>query len=170
MRREYDDPTVHVYKVVDTSNPDTPVAYAKWTVVKSGSGSLEGDKTPPKPPQVPEGDTNEHLFDQFIGDVTPIRQAHLSGPTIVLDNLSVDPANQRQGAGKLLVDTLVNFADETGLPCYVESTPAAREMYIHRGFREVDRVDIDLGRWEQGFGMYRTTILSRDAHGRGQEE
>ncbi|KAL8678351.1 MAG: hypothetical protein Q9186_005276 [Xanthomendoza sp. 1 TL-2023] len=172
MGREVDDPTVRFYKVVDTTNPAKIIACAKWTVVKSQLVTTGGNQdvpVPSSPPQVPGEDTNEALFNHFIGEATPIREAHLNGPTVVLDDLSVDPAHQRQGAGKLLLEVLIDFADESNLPVYVESTPAVRDMYLHRGFREVDHLEIDLGRWKPGCGVYSTVMLYRDAQKRGEE-
>ncbi|KAL8813930.1 MAG: hypothetical protein Q9223_006813 [Gallowayella weberi] len=173
MQREFGDTTVHFYKVVDTLDPGKIIAYAKWTVVKNGpvpTRQIQDIPATPNPPRVPCEDTNEALFNAFTGQATPIREAHLNGPTVVLDNLSVDSAHQRQGAGKLLLEALINFADEYGLPCYVESTSAIRDMYIHRGFREVDNLEIDLGSWKPGYGVYKTAMLYRDAQRRGEEK
>ncbi|KAL8799915.1 MAG: hypothetical protein Q9182_005534 [Xanthomendoza sp. 2 TL-2023] len=172
MQREFDDPAVRFYKVIDTLNPGKIIACAKWTVVKSQPEPMRRNQDIPvtsNPPQVPGEDANEALFNAFTSEATPIREAHLNGPTIVLDDLSVDSAHQRQGAGKLLLEALISFADEHGLPCYVESTPAVRDMYIHQGFREVDNLEIDLGRWKPGCGVYQTAMLYRDAQRRGEE-
>ncbi|KAL8727868.1 MAG: hypothetical protein Q9166_005745 [cf. Caloplaca sp. 2 TL-2023] len=175
MQREYDDPSVHFLKVIDTSKPNKLIAYAKWTVVRSQTvdrysnvwmnANADVLATPSRPPHVPAEETNELLFDQFMAKATPIRNAHIGTQTIVLDNMSVLPDQQRQGAGKLLLQTLVDFADERTLPCYVESTPFAHNMYIHQGFRDVDKLDIDLGKWKRGYGVYTTAMLHRDAKG-----
>ncbi|KAL8776938.1 MAG: hypothetical protein Q9213_008079 [Squamulea squamosa] len=166
MQHEFEDPNVHFYKVIDTSMPERLIACAKWIVTKGQSAPThDHDHVPATtftPPYVPSEDTNEPLFSQWTAEATPIREAYLKDRTIVLDDLSVRPEYQWQGAGKLLLKTFVGFADERVLPYYVESTPIAYNMYIHQGFREVDKVDMDLGQWKQGHGVYRITMLYRD--------
>ncbi len=169
---EYDSPDIHMYCVVDALDRDKLIAYAKWAVVNGqprddgGTGSVSGDGTLPvvssKAPHVPPEDTYDPLFQHFLSEATPIRKAHLTTQTIVLDDLSVKPEHQWHGAGKLLLRTLIDFADKKCLPCYIESTPGAYNMYTHQGFREVDKLDIDLGQWKQGYGVYRTSMLYRD--------
>ncbi|KAL8775224.1 MAG: hypothetical protein Q9209_000230 [Squamulea sp. 1 TL-2023] len=167
MQYEFEDPNVHFYKVIDTLTPERLIACAKWIVTRGLSAPTHDyDNTPAPafiPPFVSGEDTNEPLFSQWTAEATPIREAHLRVRTVVLDDLSVKPEHQWQGAGKLLLRTFIEFADERALPCYVESTPIAYNMYIHEGFHEVDKVDIDLGQWKQGFGVYRTSMLYRDA-------
>ncbi|KAI4240062.1 MAG: hypothetical protein L6R42_011594, partial [Xanthoria sp. 1 TBL-2021] len=74
----------------------------------SGIASMNGSEIPPAapsssstPPRVPKEDTNDQFFSHFLTLVTPLRSAHLTQQTLVLDDLSVLPEHQRQGAGKL---------------------------------------------------------------------
>ncbi|KAL8878273.1 MAG: hypothetical protein Q9198_003878 [Flavoplaca austrocitrina] len=191
MQRESRYPDVHIFCVVDTANQNKLIAFAKWVVIdgQTANAGKEGDapnqnpstagegtasmnetspaatSPPSSPPPVPPSDTNGALFNHFITAVTPIRSRHWTQKTLILDDLCVLPSHQWRGAGKLLLQTFIDFADEQKLPCYIESTPVAYDMYIHQGFREVDILDIDLGRWRQGGTVYRTSLLYRDAKG-----
>ncbi|KAI4268944.1 MAG: hypothetical protein L6R38_007662 [Xanthoria sp. 2 TBL-2021] len=154
------------------ASPDSGVRRNARNQNPSGIPSMSGSEIPPgapssssTPPRVPKEDTNDQFFKHFLTLVTPLRSAHLTQQTLVLDDLSVLPEHQRQGAGKLLLRTLIDFADSRNLPCYIESTPVAYDMYIHQGFREVDKLEIDLGQWRQGCNVYRTSLLYRDARG-----
>ncbi|KAL8853131.1 MAG: hypothetical protein Q9221_002013 [Calogaya cf. arnoldii] len=134
--------------------------------IRSPSTTSEGTPATPSPsaaPPVPPEDTNGPLFSHFISAISSLRSAHQPHQTVVLDDLSVIPEHQWQGAGKLLLRKLIDFADARNLPCYIESTPVAYNMYIHQGFREVDKLDIDLGKWRPGYAVYRTSLLYRDA-------
>ena len=191
MQRESRYPDVHIFCAVDTTNQNKLIAFAKWVVIDSqttnagkerdapnqnlstaGEGTASMNQTSPavpsppsSPPPVPPSDTNGALFNHFITAVTPLRSRHWTQKTLVLDDLCVLPSQQWRGAGKLLLQTLIDFADEQNLPCYIESTPVAYDMYLHQGFREVDTLSIDLGRWRQGGTVYRTSLLYRDAKG-----
>lgn len=186
MQRESRYPDVHIFCVVDTSNQNKLIAFAKWVVTDGQTAnvgkerdapnqnpSTAGPSPPPSlpprppssPPPVPPSDTNAALFNHFITAVTPLRSRHWTQKTLVLDDLCVLPSHQWRGAGKLLLRSLIDFADEQKLPCYIESTPVAYDMYIHQGFREVDTLDIDLKPWRQGGTVYRTWLLYRDAKG-----
>ncbi|KAL9014434.1 MAG: hypothetical protein Q9173_000916 [Seirophora scorigena] len=172
---------IHVFKAVDASRPDVILGYAKWIVEEgdliSGADAEQttiGEQTASQqqtatnslsfsPPPVADEDSNDSVFKAWLPGVVDIRCTYLTGTrTLVLDNLCVRPDHQRQGLGTLLLMKLVDFADQKSLPCYLESTPAALEMYRHHGFEKVDEVEIDLAKWKEGCGMYKTAIMYRN--------
>ncbi|KAI4144300.1 MAG: hypothetical protein L6R39_004246 [Caloplaca ligustica] len=178
MRREYPNSDMFFVKVVDTSSPDLILGFAKWTIEnhhlathtderntmdgKTRNGQENFTESSPLRPQVAEGDSNDAPFKEWMPELIGIRHRHLKGnPTLVLDELAVRPEHQWQGAGTLLLRHLVDFADAVGMPCYLESTPVAYSMYIRQGFRKVDEFVIDLGKWKEGYGMYKTAVLYR---------
>ncbi|KAL9001454.1 MAG: hypothetical protein Q9169_000029 [Polycauliona sp. 2 TL-2023] len=156
-------PTVQMFRVVDASDQDKTIAFARCTVVDGHPPPIVDDV---HAPPVPASDTNEPLFNSFRTAISPLRSTHLAHPPIIiLEDLCVTPSYQWRGAGKLLLKSLTDFADERNLPCYVESTPVAYNMYIHQGFREVDGLDIELREWRRGEAVYRTALLKRDKRG-----
>ncbi|KAL8829455.1 MAG: hypothetical protein Q9170_006163 [Blastenia crenularia] len=181
MQCEFNDPDIHFNKVVHSSAADRKIiGIARWTVEdlsilteREGVGESEEGKRNTgtsnwsfSPPDVPEEDTNEAFFNQWIPELIESRHKNITGnQTIVLDDLCVLPDYQRQGAGTLLLESLVDFADERGLPCYLQSTPFAYNMYTHHGFRNVDMIEIDLEKWKEGCEMYQVAIMYRDARG-----
>lgn len=62
----------------------------------------------------------------------------------MLNNLTIDPAHQGQGAGSLLLKWGVVQADERGLAICLESTPAGLKLYEKFGFREVKVIKADM--------------------------
>ncbi|KAL8948164.1 MAG: hypothetical protein Q9222_005629 [Ikaeria aurantiellina] len=167
----YHNPSVQIAKaVLDTPNHELIIGCAKWTELDIPLGEMEihngdyGQQAATNPPHVPDEDSDEDIFNEWMAGVVAIRKRYLNGkPIVVLDDLSVVPQHQRQGAGKLLLHHLVEYADARGLPCYVESTPIACDLYMRHGFRRVDGFEIDLGKWKPENDVYRTSMLYRDA-------
>ncbi|KAL8672198.1 MAG: hypothetical protein Q9168_003330 [Polycauliona sp. 1 TL-2023] len=135
---------------------------------------MEGTKENAIPPATPSStappvpdpnDTNPRLFNHYQSSIAPLRSAYQTPGVVMLDDLSVTPSHQWRGAGKVLLKRLTDFADKRNLACYIEATPVAYDMYIHQGFREVGRLDIDLVEWREGEGVYKIAVLVRDARG-----
>ncbi|KAL8907444.1 MAG: hypothetical protein Q9207_001414 [Kuettlingeria erythrocarpa] len=170
MRLEIGDPDIHFLKIADASAPDTILGYAKWTVT-GGSATRatrreEFAGEPFNPPAVPKEDSNVDIFNGWLPELVKKRRQYLAElHTVVLDDLWIAPDHQRQGAGTMLLRCLVNYADERGLRCYLESTPVALPMYWSQGFREVDTVEVNLAKWREGFGVYKAAILYRNVTG-----
>lgn len=169
---------MYFFKAAETSTSDKKViGFAKWTVEngnlvtdKDGKEEIaqEAEKTTSNssinPSEVREEVSNEAFFNYWLPNFIEIRHKHLTGKQIVmLDDLCVWPNHQRQGAGTLLLKKALNFADDRRLPCYLESTPLAQKMYTRQGFQHIDTVEIDLQQWKQGYEVYRTAILYREA-------
>ncbi|KAL8721207.1 MAG: hypothetical protein Q9225_002056 [Loekoesia sp. 1 TL-2023] len=179
MQCEFENPDIHFNKVVDSSDMDKEIiGCTKWTVengdiVTNKDNTMQNSErdeersignSPFHPPDVPEEDSKEANFSQWMSQVIEIRHKHLDRKrTIVLDDLSVLPDHQRHGAGTLLLKSLVDFADERALPCYLESTPLAYTMYTRQGFRNFDMVEIDLGKGKEGYEPYKAAMMYREA-------
>ena len=158
---------------------DKVLGCAKWTVenddldtgmdksVQSSEeeeGKRDVGKLPFHPPDVADEDSNEAFFNDWMPKVLKIRHRYLNKKqAVVLDDLAVLPDHQRQGAGTLLLNRFLDFADGRDLPRYLESTPLAQELYIRHRFQVIDTVEIDLGKWKQGNAVYKSAILYRDA-------
>lgn len=54
-----------------------------------------------------------------------------------------DPAYQRRGLARKLVAWGTRQADEYGLPAYVESSPAAHDVYRKEGFQDLECFELD---------------------------
>jgi GNAT superfamily N-acetyltransferase len=69
-----------------------------------------------------------------------------TGP-LDLAALGTAPKYQRQGAGAKLLEWGLERADDRGLTVYVEGTPAAVPLYERSGFREIERLKLELAPW-----------------------
>lgn len=185
MQCEYNNRDMQFFKAIDTSDRTKILGYAKWVIEGGiptrGTGNnkqpTDGDSksnggvhkrtampSPFRPPNVATGDSNGKLFRDWLPELIRKRHQYIDGTkTVALDDLWVVPDHQRQGIGTMLLEAFVRFADERGLPCYLESTPVAFDMYLFHGFRKVDELVIDLAKWREGFGMYKSAMLYRDA-------
>jgi len=85
----------------------------------------------------------------------------------VLKELYVRPEFQRKGIGGTLVEWGVKKADELGLVAYTEASPKGLGLYLKHGFKEVDRVTVDLEPWggEKGT-VHSYGLLVRNARAR----
>lgn len=73
------------------------------------------------------------------------------------------PEYQRKGLGSRLVKWGVDRADELGLSAYTEASEQGLNLYLRYGFKEVDRVTVDLEPWGGEKGSSNTYgLLFRD--------
>ena len=87
---------------------------------------------------------------------------------IHFQTLVVDPAAQGHGVGTALARWVTNKADEHGVYCWLISTPAAHEIYLKAGYRDVGSFEVDLGEFAfggkeggWGWGMYKVRHMLR---------
>jgi len=81
---------------------------------------------------------------------------------VVLNMLMTHPKHHRRGAGKMLVQQGINIADEAGLLCYLEGSPAGHRLYLSMGFKDVETLDMDMS--EYGLeGIHSHYVMIRPA-------
>lgn len=85
--------------------------------------------------------------------------------------LATDPKHQRRGAGRKLLKWGTDLADESRvLPCYLEASEMGQPLYRSLGFRDVETLDMDLGKWG-GEGIYHHYVMYREPQvGRSVEQ
>ena len=88
----------------------------------------------------------------------------------MLDILHVLPLHQRNGTGAALIDWGIALADEDGLQCYVETSPAAHPLCLKKGFRHVAEMRVELGKYKEGFKDYRHVVMIRSPFGSDQPQ
>ncbi|PYI05940.1 hypothetical protein BO78DRAFT_139068 [Aspergillus sclerotiicarbonarius CBS 121057] len=135
----------NTYLLITEEATNKPVAYTWWAHNKGQTKAQwdEGYANRYRPPTM-----NGALMDA-TGGVRYLKRAELLGEKdfFQLKELYVLPESQRQGLGGLLVAWGVQKADELGLPAYTEASPEGLGLYLRHGFREVDRVTVDLEEW-----------------------
>ncbi|KAI1503749.1 acyl-CoA N-acyltransferase [Biscogniauxia marginata] len=119
--------------------------------IHSTGGSTEGANPPtvdknPQPQQAKkiaslERMTNEHLAN-FQKHIMPdsTRRMHIG-------IVSVDPRYHGVGIGSQLVKWGTDQADRAGVFCWVHSSDAGWKMFAKHGFREVERLTINMDQW-----------------------
>ncbi|KAI1843337.1 hypothetical protein JX266_010511 [Neoarthrinium moseri] len=88
--------------------------------------------------------TSDHLYG-FMDRVLPV-----DGRGMFVAGCSVDPSYQGQGVGSLLMDQATEKADMFGLSIWVHSSEAGWPFYAKHGFKEVERLTLDLDEWAPG--------------------
>ena len=73
----------------------------------------------------------------------------------VLDIIHTHPSHQGRGAATQLLKWGTDLADEMRMHCYVESSPAGYPLFKNHGFEDVTDIEIDLGKYRDGYGSYR---------------
>jgi GNAT superfamily N-acetyltransferase len=89
-------------------------------------------------------DINIPCMEAFYEKFSEYQKEVLGGRAhVFLHLLTVLPEYQRCGVGKMHMEWGVKHADELGLPMYVESSPAAKGLYLQYGFEVVREMDFD---------------------------
>lgn len=138
------DPVNH-YDLVTDNATGQGVAFVWWQEQK-GKTEAEWEETYSKRWRSPQ--MNIALMDATSG-ARFLKRAKILGDKDVymLKELYVRPEFQRKGIGARCVKLGIDKADELGLPAYTEGSRQGMGLYLRYGFKEVDRVTVDLGDW-----------------------
>ncbi|XXG93882.1 hypothetical protein Hte_000131 [Hypoxylon texense] len=129
-------------KVVDTDLPEGPeqtVAFAKWHVYDES----------PKPTDRSFGaGCNVEACELLFGGIAKQRVRILGDrPYYYLSFVLTDPKHQGRGAGGMLVEWGVKEARKHNMIAYLESSESGHSLYKKCGFRDVECLSIDMGKW-----------------------
>jgi hypothetical protein len=129
----------------DVSSKDQVVAWSKWNAPS------------PKPldtdlPTWPEGGDAE-LANHFFGNLFS-RRIRVMGERKhwYLELVATRPEWQGKGAAGRLMRWGLEKADEDGVESYLEASPDGKPIYEHFGFREAERLVVDLEWKENALG------------------
>ena len=76
--------------------------------------------------------------------------------------LITDPAHQRRGAGKLLINWGTAIADKANLPSILEASEVGRPLYMSHGFVPVEEEVFDLKKYSSDLeGTETNTVMIR---------
>ena len=102
-------------------------------------------------------------------DFTKVQSEWMAGKKYIhIGTLVTDPAHQGKGVGTALVHWATSRADDSHIPCWLQSSPVAHPMYYRAGFRNVGSLEIDLrefvlgakgGKW--GWGPFEFRYMLR---------
>jgi GNAT superfamily N-acetyltransferase len=137
ITEEMSDPNAHWLCVYDSDSPDQPViAMAKW----NGPDTPLGTDLP----AWPEG-SNVEIANHFFGNLVRRHESIMRGRKHwYLELLATRPEYQGKGAAGKLLRWGIERADEEGTETYLEASPDGKPIYEHLGFREVDRLVVEL--------------------------
>lgn len=162
--RKAEEPATQWMKVVDTDlaakGEESMVAFTLWFI-------YAGDLRPTFPERNWGAGTNTEACHAFFGEMDRRWWARFEGKPHVckspkdswgnsrdggltladLKLLHTDPAHQRRGAGGMCLQWGTAQADRLGLPSYLEASAEGRPLYEKFGFKEVDRIVVDLTKW-----------------------
>lgn len=131
------DPNSHFVCIVDTDSPNQAVvAYAKWNSPAAPAGG--------ELPQWPAG-SDHAVANHFFGNLISRHARIMEGRKHwYLELLATRPEYQGKGAAGKLLRWGMNRSDEDGTETYLEASPDGKPIYEHFGFKEVDRLVVDL--------------------------
>ena len=85
-------------------------------------------------------------------------------PATDIAMLATEPCHQYNGAGTLLLDTMLARADDAGLEVYLEATDTAKSLYERHGFVPITEIHFDPASYGvQGLDRERQTVMVRGA-------
>ncbi|MCJ1393140.1 hypothetical protein MMC18_006012 [Xylographa bjoerkii] len=160
-RKDFHDPNVVYMKVVDTDRDNEIVSFARWHIYKQARPESEWSK--PREMRDWGPDANNQALNDFMGAIDEKRRELMAGePHCLLGLLDTHPDHQRRGAGAMLVQWGANIADEAGLRCYLEASPAGYHLYRQKGFKDVGNIDMNMAKYGKE-GVSRHVCMIRPA-------
>jgi ribosomal protein S18 acetylase RimI-like enzyme len=82
-------------------------------------------------------------LEAFSAQVDAYHEKHLPTPHCYLFFIGVDPRSQGQGYGGMLIRPMLEWLDEKGMACYLNTQNEANiGLYEHFGFRVVEQVTL----------------------------
>ncbi|MCJ1283124.1 hypothetical protein MMC26_002451 [Xylographa opegraphella] len=145
-RKDFHDPNIVFWKVVDTDHDNEMISFAKWYIYKQERPESEWNKPQERIDWGP--DVNNEALNEFVGALSEKRKKLMAGaPHCLLGLLDTHPDHQRRGAGGMLVQWGTNIADDAGLRCYLEASPAGRHLYHQKGFEDVEIMELNWAKY-----------------------
>ncbi|KAH6609892.1 hypothetical protein Trco_003238 [Trichoderma cornu-damae] len=143
--RKRGEPACQWMKVVDTDleakGENGMVSFTVWYIWSGQAG-------PSFPSKAWGPGANEEACDAFFNEMDRRWWARFQGKQhVYLKLLHTDPDHQRRGAGGMCLQWGTAEADRLGLVSYLEASEEGRPLYEKYGFKEVDRIVVDLSRW-----------------------
>lgn len=138
VEKAISDPSVRLVKAFI---PETQqiIGWAKWNFYLDPT-----NPSPESPITWPPG-ANLALKEHFKKALYKPRNSHMRGKAyFFMRFLAVLPDYQRQGVGKKMLEWGLKQADELGVECWIDATPAGLGLYKKFGWEEVNVVTIDL--------------------------
>ncbi|KAF6806378.1 hypothetical protein CSOJ01_08873 [Colletotrichum sojae] len=155
-----EDPSARFIKAVDgnLSLDAAVVGWAKWHL-------YDGERGMPPAPAERKWDAagfNAEACREFFGGVDRVKNKVMAGRRcIYLQPVATDPAHQRRGVGRQLMEWGLDEAARAGLPAYLVASPDGYPLYVRCGFVDVEEVQMDFTR----FGVPRvctSTLMVRE--------
>jgi GNAT superfamily N-acetyltransferase len=136
--------------------PDgTIIGMAKWYIFPDAVAAAETD------PWALEYTVNSNvgLCRFFFGSMNSARRERLGKERhMLMATLVVAPEYQRMGIGMKLLEWGLQKADEEQLNCWIDASPFGLGLYKKVGWKEVGKLNVDLGQFGGEEGKVRTTV------------
>ncbi|MCJ1293671.1 hypothetical protein MMC34_005226 [Xylographa carneopallida] len=136
-RKDFHNPNVVFMKVVDTDRKDEMISFSRWYIYKQERPNSEWNQLREKKDWGP--DANNEALNEFMAAMDDKRKKLMAGEPHCY--------HQRRNAGALLVQWGTNIADEAGLRCYLEASPAGHHLYHKEGFRDVEPLELNMAKY-----------------------
>ncbi|KAI1425641.1 acyl-CoA N-acyltransferase [Xylaria sp. FL1777] len=182
IRNKMADRNVRHFHVVDQSEREVVVAFARWDIPKGyeahfgewvgSDDALDvsrlvaedgADPAAAKTMAVPRGSDPE-LCQGLFAVLSSASKKWDAESMLGLSLLCTSPRYHRRGAAKALLAPMLAIADAVGLRTYLEATPGGRPIYEKLGFRtvEVKEFDLDVLTGGKMKDCYKLSIMIRE--------
>ena len=78
----------------------------------------------------------------------------------------IHPTWQRRGVGSAMIRWALEHLRPDTMPVWLCAQPDGYSLYLKLGWRDVEKVDMDLSKWispYQGYGLHRTVCMVRES-------
>lgn len=156
-----DDPDQYALKVVDTDTGEI-AACAVWAYTQAMTDEDWDRETEEALNSRPEA--RQEIVSEFIYKEQDFKR-RIMGHTRWWELVSLNtlPKYQRRGIGSMLMEWGTDKLEEMQVPSFIIASSQGYGLYIKHGYKEIERWEIDMGRWSQwgGNGMFKNFFLTR---------
>lgn len=135
-------PAFHYYSALDSATGEV-IGFAKWYFVHDP----HIQHWPVTNPDDLGPGLNRKLYDAYFGEMRRRREKIYRDKNedyVYMCVLVTDPAAQRRGVGKKLLQAGLKEVDKAGLECFINASPEGKGLYSKFGWEDVTHVTVDL--------------------------